>query len=141
MNFCSYDFIFILFLNILVSKVQKTMNHEPSFEFFEIETKLHLQGLNFKLEFWDENLQNRPQWGRGLSRFSEKASVQSPALTATTNDKRVCEGQKTRKGTLSFVASPMDYVLISQLFGALNQEYYPLCSTISHFTLLLAAKL
>ena len=60
MNFCSYDFIFILFLNILASKAQKTVNHVPSFEIFEIETKLQLQDLNFKLEFWDKNLQNRP---------------------------------------------------------------------------------
>ena len=60
MNFCSCGFIFILFLHILASKAQKTVDHVPSFEIFEIETKLHLQGLNFKLEFWDENLQNRP---------------------------------------------------------------------------------
>ena len=51
MKFCSYDFIFIRFLNILASKAQKTMKYVPSFEFIEIETKLHSQGLDFKLEF------------------------------------------------------------------------------------------
>ena len=75
MSFCSCGFIFILLLKILASKAQKTVDHVPSFEIFKIETKLSLQALNFKLEFWDKNLQNRPQWGRGLSRFSEKASV------------------------------------------------------------------
>ena len=60
MNFCSCGFIFILFLKILASKAQKTVDHMPSYDIFEIETKLHLQGLNFKLEFWDTNLRNRP---------------------------------------------------------------------------------
>ena len=60
MNFCPCGFIFVLFLKILASRAQKTVDHVPSFEIFEIETKLHLQGLNFKLEFWDENPQNRP---------------------------------------------------------------------------------
>ena len=59
-NLCSFDFIFNLFLNILASKAQNTAEHVPSVEIFEIETKLLVQGLNFKLEFWDENLQNRP---------------------------------------------------------------------------------
>ena len=60
MNFCSCGFIFILFLKILTSKAQNAADHVPSVEIFEIETKFHLQGLNFKLEFWDENLQNWP---------------------------------------------------------------------------------
>ena len=38
---------------------QITVDHIPSFELFEIEAKLYLQGLNFELEFWDENLQNQ----------------------------------------------------------------------------------
>ena len=60
MNFCACGFIFTLFLIILAPKAQKTVDHVLSFKIFEIETKLNLQGLNFKLEFWDENLQNRP---------------------------------------------------------------------------------
>ena len=60
MSFSSYGFIFILFLRILVSKAQKTVDHETSFEIFSIEIELHLQGLNFDLEFQDKNLQNRP---------------------------------------------------------------------------------
>ena len=38
------------------------MDHVPSFEIFQIETKVHLEGLKFKLEFWDENLKKRPYW-------------------------------------------------------------------------------
>ena len=60
MNFCSCGFIFILFPKILTSKAQNTADHVPSVKIFEIETKLHLQGLNLKLEFWDKNLQNWP---------------------------------------------------------------------------------
>ena len=60
MNFCSYDFIFIPFLKVLAAKAKKTVDHVPSFEIFDIATKLCLQEPNFKLEFWDENLQNRP---------------------------------------------------------------------------------
>ena len=60
MHLCSCGFIFILFLNILAPKAQKTVDHVPNFEIFYIETKLNLQELNFKLEFWDENLQNWP---------------------------------------------------------------------------------
>ena len=60
MDFCSYDFIFILFLKSLATKAQKPVDHVPSYEFFKIETKLHLQGPNFQLEFWDDNLENRP---------------------------------------------------------------------------------
>ena len=48
------------FCKILASRAQKTVDVVPSFEIFQIETKLQLQGLNFKLEFWDKNLQNRP---------------------------------------------------------------------------------
>ena len=59
-NFCSFGFIFNLFLSIFASKAQKTVDHVPSFEIFQIETKVHLEGLKFKLEFWDENLKNRP---------------------------------------------------------------------------------
>ena len=58
MNFCYCGFIFILFLKILASQAQNT---KDDVEIFEIEIKLHLWGLNFKLEFWDENLQNWPQ--------------------------------------------------------------------------------
>ena len=36
---------------MLASKAQKTVNHVPSFEIFEIETKLHLQELTVKLDF------------------------------------------------------------------------------------------
>ena len=68
-NFCFCGFIFILFLKILASKARNTADHVPSFEILEIETKLHLQGLNFKLEFWDKNLQNRP-WCAGSSKSS-----------------------------------------------------------------------
>ena len=60
MNFYFCGFIFILFLKILISKAQNNADYVPSVEIFEIEIKLHLQGLNFKLEFWDKNLQNRP---------------------------------------------------------------------------------
>ena len=60
MNFYFCGFIFILFLKILASKAQNNADHVSSVEIFEIETKLQLQGLNFKLEFWDKNLQNRP---------------------------------------------------------------------------------
>ena len=60
MNFGSRGFIFILFLKILASKAQKSVDHVPSFKVFEIETKFHLQGLNLELEFWDEILQNWP---------------------------------------------------------------------------------
>ena len=59
-NFCPCGFIFILFVKIIASKAQKLVDDVPSFEIFEIETKLHLQGLNFKLEFWDKNFQNWP---------------------------------------------------------------------------------
>ena len=41
-------------------KGSKNCESIPSFEIFNIETKLHLQGLNFKLEFWDKNPQYRP---------------------------------------------------------------------------------
>ena len=51
---------FHFFLEILAAKAQKAADHVPSFKLFEIEPKLHLQELNFKLEFWDEDLQNRP---------------------------------------------------------------------------------
>ena len=59
MNFGVCGFIFILFLKILASKAQNTADHVPSFEIFEIETKLQLQELKFKLEFWDKNFYNR----------------------------------------------------------------------------------
>ena len=55
MNFCSCGFIFNVFLNIFNAKTQKTVDHVPSLEIFEIWTKLQLQGLNFELWFWDEN--------------------------------------------------------------------------------------
>ena len=42
MNFCSCGFIFILFLNILAPKAQKTVNHVLSFSTSQIETKLNL---------------------------------------------------------------------------------------------------
>ena len=61
MNFYSYGLIFVLFLKILAFNAQKSMDHLPYFEIFEIEAKLHLQGLNFKLDFWDKNFQIRPQ--------------------------------------------------------------------------------
>ena len=60
MDFCSCSFNLIVFLKILASKAQKPLDHVLSFEIFEIETKLYLQGLNFKVEFWDKNLQNQP---------------------------------------------------------------------------------
>ena len=64
MNFCYCGFIFILFLKILASQAQNTKDDVPNVEIFEIEIKLHLWGLNFKLEFWDENVPNRPQCKR-----------------------------------------------------------------------------
>ena len=39
---------------------QKTLDLVPRFEIFVIETEFHLHGVNFELEFWDKNLQNRP---------------------------------------------------------------------------------
>ena len=60
MNFDSSGCIFIPFLKILAFKVQKTADRLPSFGIFENKAKLQLQGLNFKLEFWDQNSQNRP---------------------------------------------------------------------------------
>ena len=57
MIFCSCGFIFILFLKNLACKAQKAVDYVPSFEFFEIETKLHKHGLNFERKFWDKNLQ------------------------------------------------------------------------------------
>ena len=42
MNFYSCGLIFILFLKILVSKAQKSMDHLPIFKIFEIKAKLHL---------------------------------------------------------------------------------------------------
>ena len=60
MNFCFCGFVFIIFLKILASKALNTADHVPSVEIFEIETKLQLQELKFKLEFWDKTLQNRP---------------------------------------------------------------------------------
>ena len=47
-------------LKLLAFKAQKTVDYVPNLEIFEIGTKLHWQELNFKLEFWDEILQNRP---------------------------------------------------------------------------------
>ena len=47
MKFCSCGFFFILFLKILACNAQKLVDYAPSFNFFEIETKLHEQGLNF----------------------------------------------------------------------------------------------
>ena len=60
MNFCFCGFIFILFLKILASKAEKTVDYAQSFEILEIETNLHLQKLNLEFKFWDENLRNRP---------------------------------------------------------------------------------
>ena len=42
MNFYSCGVIFMLFLKILASKAEKSMDHLPSFEIFRIEAKLHL---------------------------------------------------------------------------------------------------
>ena len=47
------------FSKILASKAQKAVDYVPSCEIFEIDTKLQLQGLNFELQFWDDNLQNQ----------------------------------------------------------------------------------
>ena len=58
MNFYSRVFIFTLFVKIFAFKAQKNVNYFPNFEIFEIEAKLRLWGLNFKLEFWDNNFQN-----------------------------------------------------------------------------------
>ena len=41
-NFYSYGLIFILFLKILASRAQKSVDHLPSFKIFEIEAKLPL---------------------------------------------------------------------------------------------------
>ena len=60
MNFCSCDFIFIIFLKNVASKAQKIVDHVSNFEIFEIEIKLHLLGINFDIDFWDEKFQNRP---------------------------------------------------------------------------------
>ena len=60
MNFDSSGCIFISFLKVLATKVHKSADHLPSFGIFEIEAKLQLQGLNLKLEFWNENSQNWP---------------------------------------------------------------------------------
>ena len=47
MNFYFCGLIFILFLKILAPKGQKSVDHLPSFEIFEIKTKLHLLRLKF----------------------------------------------------------------------------------------------
>ena len=47
------------------------MDHVPNVEIVEIETKFHLQELDFKLEFWDENLQNWPQCGGGGAHYED----------------------------------------------------------------------
>ena len=60
MNFYSFGFNFIPFIKVLAFKAEKTVDNVSSFEILEIETKLHLQGRNSELEFWDEILQNRP---------------------------------------------------------------------------------
>ena len=89
MNFCSFGFIFILFLRILASKAHNTVDHVPNLKMFEFETKLHLQGLNFKLEFWDKNLQNRPQCtietliSIGLRFLAESFSILNLSFNAT----------------------------------------------------------
>ena len=57
MNFDFSGCIFILFLTTMSLKVSKTVDCLPSFEFFEIEAKIQLQWLNFKLEFLDKNTQ------------------------------------------------------------------------------------
>ena len=54
MNFCSCGFIFILFLNILAPKVQKTVDYLPSFEIFAVGAIIQLEWLNFKLIFGQE---------------------------------------------------------------------------------------
>ena len=51
---------FHFFPKILAANAQNFVDHVPSFKILEIELKLHIQELNFKLEFWDKNLQNRP---------------------------------------------------------------------------------
>ena len=60
MNFDFSGCIFIIFLKIIGFKVFKTGDCLPSFEFVEIEAKIQLQGLKFKLEFLDKNSPNRP---------------------------------------------------------------------------------
>ena len=50
----------LFFLKIIGFKVSKTGDCLPSFEFVEIEAKIQLQWLNFKLEFLDKNSPNRP---------------------------------------------------------------------------------
>ena len=51
------------FLKILASKAQKNVDQVLRFRVFEIETKLHLQVLNFDLEFWEKNFKT----GHGVS--------------------------------------------------------------------------
>ena len=59
-QFDSNGCIFFLFQEILASRDHKIVDGLPNFEIFEFKGKLELQGLNFKLEFMNENSQNWP---------------------------------------------------------------------------------
>ena len=60
MNFGSFGCIFISFLEIFASNVNKTFDCLLNSGIFGNEAKLKLQGLNFKLEFWNKNSKNWP---------------------------------------------------------------------------------
>ena len=58
MNFCSCGLTFTFLTKVLTSNAKRTVDPVPCrcLKILKIETKLQLQRLNFRLEFWDKNL-------------------------------------------------------------------------------------